>query len=57
MPYFNESQLEMSIVTLLQEQGYDYVKGEDIVRNLDEVVLRDDLAQYLRSRYKNDGIT
>ena len=47
MPYFNESQLEMSIVTLLQEQGYDYVKGEDIVRNLDEVVLRDDLAQYL----------
>ena len=57
MPYFNESQLEMSIVTLLQEQGYDYVKGEDIVRNLDEVVLRNDLAQYLRSRYKNDGIT
>ena len=47
MPYFNESQLEMSIVTLLQEQGYDYVKGEDIVRNLDEVVLRDDLAAYL----------
>jgi type I restriction enzyme R subunit len=57
MPYFNESQLEMSIVTLLQEQGYDYVKGEDIVRNLDEVVLRDDLARYLRSRYNNDGIT
>ena len=57
MPNFNESQLEMSIVTLLQEQGYDYVKGEDIVRNLDEVVLRDDLAAYLHSRYKNDGIT
>ncbi|MBP5372419.1 MAG: hypothetical protein IKK40_06080 [Bacteroidales bacterium] len=47
MPYFNESQLELSIITLLQEQGYDYVKGEDIVRNLDEVVLRDDLAAYL----------
>ena len=57
MPYFNESQLELSIITLLQEQGYDYVKGEDIQRDLDEVVLRDDLAQYLRSRYKNDGIT
>ena len=57
MPYFNESQLEMSIVTLLQEQGYDYAKGEDIVRNLDEVVLRDDLAAYLHSRYKNDGVT
>lgn len=57
MPYFNESQLEQSIITLLQEQGYDYVKGENIARDLDEVVLHDDLAQYLRSHYKNDGIT
>ena len=44
MPYFNESQLEQSIIALLQEQGYDYVKGENIERDLDEVVLRDDLA-------------
>ena len=57
MPYFDESQLEQSIISLLQEQGYDYVKGEDIERDLDEVVLRDDLATYLRNRYKNDGIT
>ena len=27
MPYFNESQLEQSIIALLQEQGYeDYLK-------------------------------
>jgi hypothetical protein len=57
MPYFNESQLEQAIIALLQEQEYDYVKGEDIVRDLDEVVLHEDLAQYLRNRYKNDGIT
>ena len=57
MPFFNESQLEQSIIALLQEQGYDYVKGETIERDLDEVVLRDDVAQYLRNRYKNDGIT
>ena len=57
MSYFNESQLEQSIISLLKEQGYVYAKGEDIVRDLDEVVLRDDLAQYLRNRYKNDGIT
>ena len=57
MPYFNESQLEQSIIALLQEQGYEHVKGEDIARNLDEVVLRDDLAEYLHNRYKNDGIT
>ena len=47
MPYFNESQLKQSIIALLQEQGYEYVKGDDIVRNLDEVVLRDDLAAHL----------
>lgn len=57
MNYFNESLLEQSVIALLQEQGYDYVKGEDIVRDLDEVVLRDDLAAYLHNRYKNDGIT
>ena len=57
MPFFNENQLEQSIIALLQEQGYDYVKGEEIVRDLDEVVLRDDLSAYLNNRYKNDGIT
>ena len=54
---FNESLLEQSIISLLEEQGYEYVKGEEIVRDLDEVVLRDDLAAYLHNRYKNDGIT
>ena len=57
MPYFNESQLEQSIIALLQEQGYDFLKGEEIERDLDEVVLRDDLSTYLHKRYKNDGIT
>ena len=54
---FNESLLEESVISLLKEQGYDYVKGEDITRDLDDVVLRDDLAAYLHNRYKNDGIT
>ncbi len=57
MSYFNESQLEQSIIALLQEQGYDFLKGEEIERDLDEVVLRDDLSTYLHNRYKNDGIT
>lgn len=57
MPYFNEKQLEESIIALLQEQGYEYVKCEAIERDLDEVVLRDDLRTYLRNRYNSDGIT
>ena len=47
---FNESLLEQSVISLLQEQGYDYVKGEEITRDLDEVVLRDDLSAYLHNR-------
>ena len=57
MSYFNESQLEQSIIALLQEQDYEFLRGEEIERDLDEVVLRDDLAAYLHNRYKNDGIT
>ena len=57
MKYFNESQLEQAIIDLLREQGYDYVKGDSIVRDLDEVVLHDDLAQYLRQRYHDEHIT
>ncbi|MBR6331016.1 MAG: type I restriction endonuclease subunit R, partial [Bacteroidales bacterium] len=57
MPYFNEKQLEESIIALLQEQGYEHVRGEAIERDLDEVVLRDDLRTYLRNRYNSDGIT
>lgn len=57
MPYFNEKQLEESIIALLQEQGYEHVKGEAIERDLDEVVLRDNLRTYLRNRYSSDGIT
>lgn len=57
MPYFNEKQLEESIIALLQEQGYEHVKGDAIERDLDEVVLRDDLRTYLRNSYSSDGIT
>lgn len=57
MPYFNESQLEQSIIDLLKEQDYKYIKGEQIERDFDEVVLQEDLRTYLRDRYRNDGIT
>ena len=56
MPYFTEEQLELSIISLLKEQDYKHFKGEEIERDLDEVVLLDDLRSYLRDRYKNEGI-
>lgn len=57
MAYFDESQLELSIVQLLKGQDYEYTKGDDIKRELDDVILRDDLRSYLKARYKAETIT
>ena len=55
--FFNEAQLEQSIIQLFQQQGYEYQHGEIIQRDADEVVLHDDLRSYLRDRYANESIT
>jgi type I restriction enzyme R subunit len=57
MSYFNEHALEMSIMELFQDEGYQYVGGESIHREREEVLLVDDLKQYLYNRYAKDGIT
>ena len=57
MSYFNEHALEMSIMELFKDVGYDYYPGEQLHRERTEVLLTDDLKQYLYSRYAADGIT
>ena len=57
MPYFNEHALEMSVMDFLQDEGYAYVCGNKIHRERTEVLLVDDLKQYLLSRYAKEGIT
>ena len=57
MLHFNEHSLEMAIMELFEQQGYSYVNGETIHKELSEVLLRDDLRMYLMDRYNNDGIT
>ena len=47
----------MSIMELFTEEGYSYVSGEKIHRERTEVLLKDDLKQYLYNRYAQDGIT
>lgn len=54
---FNEAQLEQAFVELFKEEGYDYVHGENIVRDTRDVILYDDLRHFLGKRYKADGIT
>lgn len=57
MANFNEHALELSIMELFKDEGYTYLAGEQIHRERTEVLLADDLRQYLYSRYAKDGIT
>lgn len=57
MTTFNEHSLEMSIMELFQDEGYLYLNGEQIHRERSEVLLTDDLRQYLLNRYAKDGLT
>lgn len=57
MANFNEHALEMSIMQLFQEEGYTYLNGDKIHKDRSEVLLVDDLKQYLFDRYGREGIT
>lgn len=57
MSNFNEHALEMSIMKLFQDEGYSYVNGSHIHRERTEVLLTDDLKQYLMNRYASEGLT
>ena len=53
----NEAQLELAIMELFQDEGYEYVRGNTIMRETTDVLLRDDLRLYLKNKYRADGIT
>lgn len=57
MTDFNEHALEMSVMELFQEAEYAYVKGDQIHRERKEVLLVDDLKQYLYNKYAQNDIT
>lgn len=57
MANFNEHALEMSIMELFKDEGYIYLSGDQIHRERTEVLLVNDIRQYLYNRYAKDGIT
>lgn len=57
MANFNEHALEMSIMELFKDEGYIHLNGSQIHRERTEVLLQEDLKQYLYNRYAKDGIT
>ena len=53
----NESQLELSVMELFGQEGYEYINGESLLRQTSDVLLCDDLKAYLLSRYSADSMT
>ena len=54
---FTEAQLEAAIIELLEGQGYPYVPGNQIARAPTDVIIKDDLREFLAKRYGDDNIT
>lgn len=50
MANFNEHALELSIIELLQNKGYIHQTGSELLREKSEVLIVDDLKQYLHTR-------
>lgn len=57
MKLFNEAQLEQAFVELFKKEGYDYVHGGNIVRDSRDVILYDDLREFLCENHQAEGIT
>lgn len=51
MRRFNEASLEQVVIERLEENGFTYVYGDDIERETTDVLIREDLVSYLKSRY------
>jgi len=54
---FTEEKLEQAIIALLEKEGIPYAPGSTIVRQPDEVLIRDDLKTFLLQEYKDQQLT
>lgn len=54
---FTEEQLEKAFTELLENEGFTHRLGNTIVRTADEVLIEDDLINYLLTKYKSKHLT
>ena len=54
---FTEEKLEQAVIKLFEEEDYKHLTGEEIHKEMADVLLRDDLKQYLLDRYSDENIT
>ena len=54
---FTEDKLEKAVIELLQAEDIQFVSGKGFFKEPNDVLLQNDLKQYLRSKYAKEQIT
>ena len=54
---FSEAVLEQAIIDKFKAEGYDYVSGDNLHRELTDVLIEEDLSAFLAAKYTPQGIT
>jgi len=54
---FTEAELEKAIIELFQAENYEYTNGNNLDRKFDEILLKDDLKDFLYKRYANENLS
>ena len=54
---FTEAQLEEAIIELFQAEEYDYTDGNTLRRDYEEILLKDDLRDFIATRYSNENLS
>lgn len=54
---FSEAVLEQAIIDKFIAEGYNYVSGDDLHRELTDVLIEEDLTTFLAAKYAPQGIT
>ncbi len=57
MTKFTEEKLEQVFIELIENEGYPHFSGNTISRADDEVLIEEDLKNYLLNRYKEEQLT
>ena len=57
MKHYTEASLESTFVELLAQEGYKHVLGNTIARKPDDVLIEEDLQNFLLTQYAGQGIT
>jgi len=54
---FSEAVLEQAIIDKFKAEGYDYVSGDNLHRELTDVLIEEDLSAFLAAKYAPQGVT